>query len=209
MKAVGKTYENFPKINSLHAMGDEFKNIGVNTTISYVFSDVVLGFYSMTFRVLRAPLTVIGNSFGQVFFQKAAEMHGKGESIELLIKNTVKKLTIIALPIFLVILFFGPDLFAFVLGDNWRVSGEYTQYLTPWIFLNFVIAPVQQVAIIMNKQAKIFLLSIIGNVLIVGSILMGGFIFDDIKTGLLMLSLLQVFYYLYIYLWIKSLAKPK
>jgi len=207
MKTQAKRYDKFPKINSLHAMGDEFKNVGVNSVIIYAFSDVLLGYYSMTFRVLRAPLSVIGNSFAQVFYQKAAEMHSNNQSIVRLINGTVKKLALIALPIFLVILLFGPDLFEFVLGDKWREAGVYARYLTPWLFLNFVIAPIQQIAIILDKQAKIFMLSIVGNLIIFGSIFIGGYLFKDIKMGFLILSILQVFYYLYIYLWVSRIAK--
>jgi len=209
MYRLAKVYKKFPKINSLHALGDEFKNLGVNSVIIYAFNDVFLGFYSMTFRVLRAPLSVIGNSFAQVFFQRAAELYANNQNLVPLIKSTVKKLSLIALPIFLMILFFGPFLFGFVLGEKWRIAGEYAQYLTPWLYLNFTISPIQQVAIILNKQGQIFLLSIIGNLIIFGSILVGGVIFKDIKIGFLILSIFQVFYYLYIYLWIKSIAKKK
>jgi O-antigen/teichoic acid export membrane protein len=207
MKVQAKIFVKFPKINSLHAMGDELKNIGVNSTILFVFNDVILGFYSMTFRVLRAPLTVIGSSFGQVFYQRAAELHANNQDFRGLMKATVKKLAIIALPIFLVLLVFGPDLFAIVLGQKWRVAGVYTQYLTPWLFLNFVISPIQQVAIILNKQGQIFLFSLVGNALIFGSIFLGGVYFNDITKGFVLLSVLQVFYYLYLYLWLNSIAK--
>lgn len=206
MKTQAKVYEKFPKINSLHSLGDELKNFGVTSTLLYVFGDIVLGFYSMTFRILRAPLSVIGNSFAQVFYQKAAEMHANKQNYVHLVDNTVKKLALIALPIFITILFFGPFLFEFVLGEKWRVAGEYAQYLTPWLFLNFIISPVQQIGIIVNKQGVIFLFSLIGNAIIFGSIFIGGYVFKDIFIGFVILSSLQVFYYLWIYLWIKKQA---
>jgi O-antigen/teichoic acid export membrane protein len=207
MKTQAKVYEKFPKINSLHSLGDELKNFGVTSTLLYVFGDMVLGFYSMTFRILRAPLSVIGNSFAQVFYQKAAEMHANKQNYVPLVDKTVKKLALIALPIFLTILFFGPFLFEFVLGDKWRVAGEYAQYLTPWLFLNFIISPIQQIGIIVNKQGVIFLFSLLGNAIIFGSIFIGGYVFDNVFVGFIILSSLQVFYYLWVYLWIKSEAK--
>ncbi|MCG8578248.1 MAG: oligosaccharide flippase family protein [Flavobacteriales bacterium] len=207
MKEQAKVYDKFPKVNTFHALGDEMKNLGVTSTIIYAFSDVILGFYSMTFRVLRAPLSVIGNSFGQVFYQKAAEMHANKQNYVRLIDSTIKKLSLIALPIFLVIVFFGPPLFAWVLGEKWRVAGEYAQYLTPWLFASFVISPIQQVAVIVDKQFQIFLFSILGNVIIFGSILIGGFVFNNILGGFILLSALQTVYFLWIYLWIKRIAK--
>lgn len=207
MKRQAKIHDKFPKINALHALTDEFKNLGVNSTILYAFNESILGFYSMTFRVLRAPLTVIGNSFAQVFYQKAAEMHANKQPFVNLVNKTVKRLFIIALPIFTIILIFGPDLFALVLGEKWRTAGEYTQFLTPWLFLNFVISPIQQVAIILNRQGSIFLLALVGNAIIFLSILIGSLIFNDVKMGFLILSALQIFYYLYVYLWIRKIAQ--
>lgn len=207
MKRQAKIHDKFPKINALHALTDEFKNLGVNSTILYAFNESILGFYSMTFRVLRAPLTVIGNSFAQVFYQKAAEMHANKQPFVNLVNKTVKRLFIIALPIFAIILIFGPDLFALVLGEKWRTAGEYTQFLTPWLFLNFVISPIQQVAIILNRQGSIFLLALVGNAIIFLSILIGSLIFNDVKMGFLILSALQIFYYLYVYLWIRKIAQ--
>lgn len=206
IKIQAKIYEKFPKINSLHSLGDELSNVGVTSTLLYVFGDIVLGFYSMTFRIIRAPLSVIGNSFAQVFYQKAAEMHANKQDYSILVDKTIKKLALIAAPIFLTILLFGPFLFEFVLGEKWRIAGEYAQYLTPWLFLNFVIAPVQQIAVIVNKQGEIFLFSLLGNAIIFGSIFIGGFVFNDVFKGFMLLSALQVFYYLWIYLWIKKQA---
>lgn len=207
MREQAKIYKKFPRINTWHAFGDELKNMGVNSTLIYGFGEVILGFYGMTYRILRAPLAVIGNSFAQVFFQKAAEMHANGQNFVKLVDSTVKKLTLVAVPIFATILIFGPDLFDFVLGDKWRVAGVYAQYLTPWLFLSFVVAPVQQAGVILNKQGQLFMFSLLGNFLIFGSILIGAFLLEDILKGFLMLSILQIGYYIWVFLWIRSISK--
>lgn len=207
IKFLAKKYDKFPKINSLHALTDELKNSGVTFVISYLFNDVILGFYSMTFRVLRAPLSVIGNSFSQVFLQKAAEMHAHKQDFIPLIKKTVKKLSFIALPIFIPIILFGPQLFSFVLGEKWEIAGVYAQYLTPWLFLNFAISPVLQVALILDKQKEIFGFAIVGNIIIFLSIFIGGYFFEDILKGFMLLSFLQLFYYFFLYRWILKISE--
>jgi hypothetical protein len=63
------------------------------------------------------------------------------------------------------------------------------------------------VAVIVDKQFQIFLFSILGNVIIFGSILIGGFVFNNILGGFILLSALQTVYFLWIYLWIKRIAK--
>jgi O-antigen/teichoic acid export membrane protein len=207
MKEQAKIHDKFPKINSVHGVLDELKNIGVTSTILYAFNEAILGFYGMTVRVLRAPLSVIGNSFAQVFFQKAAEMHANEQNFIPLIKSTVKKMLLIGAPIFLVIILFGPPLFEFVLGEKWRVAGEYAQYLTPWLYLSFAIAPVLQVSVILNKQGQYFIISMIHNVIILGSILVGGIFFKDLTTGFLILSSLQILFYTYAYFWALKLTR--
>jgi O-antigen/teichoic acid export membrane protein len=207
MSSLAKKHDKFPKINSLHALTDELKNSGVTFVISYLFSDLILGFYSMTFRVLRAPLSVIGNSFSQVFLQKTAEMHANKQDFIPLIKKIVHKLSIIALPIFIPILFFGPQLFSFVLGDKWEIAGEYAQYLTPWLFLNFIFSPIFQVAVVMDRQKELFYLALVGNSMVFGSILFGGYFFEEIKISFTILSVLSVFYYAYCYWFILKASK--
>lgn len=207
MKRQAGIYKKFPRINTWHALGDEVKNVGVTSTILYAFGDLLLGFYSMTFRILRAPLAVIGNSFAQVFYQKAAEMHANEKNFVSLVDNTVKKLSFVAIPIFSVVLIFGPELFEFVLGEEWRVAGVYAQYLTPWLFFGFVIAPVMQTGVILHKQGQLFLFSLLGNVLIFGSILIGAYVLHDILMGFLLLSILLSAYFIWLFLWIRAIAK--
>ena len=206
IKTQLKRYEKFPKINMFHAMSDEFKNIGVNSTILYLFSDKTLGFFSMTTRILRGPLNVIGNSFGQVFFQKAAELNANEKSLEPLMKSTLKKMFFIALPIFGTVFLFGPVLFEFVLGEKWRVAGQFAQFLTPWLMLNFIIGPVLQVSVIFNKQEQYFVVSLIHNIVIIGSIFVGGYVFNDLLTGFIFLSCFQVVFYLLVLRWIFRLV---
>lgn len=207
MKKQAKIYDKFPKINSFHAMSDELKNIGVNSLIRYLFTDMILGFFSMTTRILRAPLAVIGNSFTQVFYQKAAEMHAHGQSFMPLVRSTIKKMVIIAVPIFLTILLFGPQLFEFVLGEKWRIAGVYAQYLTPWLFLNFAVSPILQVTIILNKQGQYFIISLVHNVIILGAIAIGGLVFKDLLDGFLLLSALQIVFYLWILRWLLKISR--
>ena len=207
MKRQAKVYDKFPKINSVHAMSDELKNVGVTTTITYFFSEAILGFYSMCMRVLRAPLTVIGNSFAQVFYQKAAELYANEKSFMSLFRSTTKKLMIIAAPIFIVIAFFGPDLFEFVLGGKWREAGVYSQYLTPWLFGHFIIYTIQQVAVILEKQLKLFFFSLAYNAIMLGSLIIGHYVFDDIVAGFILLSSLMSVYFVLLYLWLVRISK--
>ena len=207
IKEMARKHDKFPKINSIHALADQFKNSGVIYVISYIFGDIILGFYSMTLRILTTPLAVIGNSFGQVFLQKTANIYSNHGNFIPLIKKTVSKLSLIAAPIFILILLFGPQLFSFVLGEKWSVAGEYARYLTPWLFLHFVFSPIFQVAVVIQRQKELFYLALLGNAIVFGSILIGGLVFKEIKISFIFMSLLNIFYYVYCYWYILKVSK--
>lgn len=202
-----KRYQNFPKINSLHALGDMIQSSGVSFLISSFFGSAILGFYSHTLRMLKAPSSLIGNSTAQVFYQKASEAYSRGGDLQSLVRKTMLNLAVIALPIFIFIIFMGPGIFAFVFGEQWRIAGEYAQILSPWIFMNFVVSPVSQLPIIVNKQKEIFYISIIGNLLILFSILYGGYVVRDVKMGFYLLSFLQVVYLGGVILWMNKISR--
>jgi O-antigen/teichoic acid export membrane protein len=202
-----KNYDKFPKINALHALVDEVKNGGVALLIALFFTEIVLGLYSMTFRVLAMPISVVGSAFGQVFMQNAANQYADKQEILPLINNTIKKLSLIAIPVFLPIILVGPWLFQFVLGAEWRISGEFAQLLSPWLILTFILSPVLQTAIITGHQKDMFLKALIGNLIIFGSIFSGSFFFNNLKAGFILLSTLQILYYFWLYRWIIRLAQ--
>lgn len=209
MKDNGKVYQDFPKINSVHAFVDILQSSGVVFLMSSLFGSAVLGFYSFTLRILQAPLGLLGASVSQVFYQKASETYKNGGDLQALVKKTLLSLGVMALPIFLLLGFFAPELFGFVFGKQWREAGTYAQILAPWLFLNFIVSPISQVPIIVGEQKKNFLLAIIGNSVILCSIIYGGFVAHNIKTGFITLSTLISVYYVFVIAWLFKISKKE
>lgn len=207
LKKQGYLHRKFPQINMLHAASDELKTSGLSFIILYYFSDYTLGIYNQTYRLLRAPLGIIGTSFGHVFFQKAAELYANNIAIDNLVKKTVKTLFLIGLPVFTFIFFLSPWFFEFLLGNEWKEVGVYAQYITPWLFANFVISPVSQVALISNKHFEFWIINLVGSLLVFFSIMISGLFFEDIKTGFIMISISQVIFYFWVYNWTLKISK--
>lgn len=204
-----KVYQDFPKINSLHAFVDILQSSGVVLIISSLFGSAILGFYSFTLRILQAPLGLLGASVSQVFFQKASETYKNGGDLRALVRKTILSLCAIAFPIFLILGFFAPALFSFVFGKQWLEAGTYAQILVPWLFLNFIVSPVSQVPIIVGEQKRGFIFGLIGNSLILLSVIYGGFIANNIKTGFYVLSGTISVYYIFFILWLFMISKKK
>ncbi len=205
LKKVALLYKDFPIINMFHALSDELKTSGLSFVILYFFMDRSLGIYNQTYKLLRAPLGVIGSAFGHVFFQKAAEMNYNNLPIKALVFKTIKKLFWIALPIFSLIFAFSPWFFTFFLGEKWSDVGIYAQYMTPWLFVNFIFSPISQVGIIVGKQFQFWMINLISSILVFLSMIIAGLYIKDIKSGLLIISITQVIFSIYLYKWLNKI----
>jgi len=204
LKKVALQYKDFPRINMFHAVSDELKTSGLSFVILYFFMDRALGIYNQTYKLLRAPLGVIGSAFGNVFFQKAAEMNYNNLPIKELVFKTIKKLFWIALPIFSIIFILSPWFFSFFLGKKWSDVGIYAQYMTPWLFVNFIFSPVSQVGIIVGKQFQFWMINLFSSILVFLSMIIAGLFIKDIKSGLLIISVTQVMFSFYLYNWLSK-----
>ena len=56
------------------------------------YSKNILGSYDFSFKMLKLPLTILGTSIGQVYFQKIAFKKNNGESINEITFLTIKNL---------------------------------------------------------------------------------------------------------------------
>jgi O-antigen/teichoic acid export membrane protein len=150
---------------------------------------------------LALPAALIGSAVSQVFYQKASAIYNEKGDLKSLVKNTMFGLSLLAFPIFAVIFIWGDAIFAFVLSDLWRTSGEYAQILSIWMFMKFIVSPVSNIPMILNRQKKMFYLSLLGNSIVVLAIVIGG-VYQNILIGFYILVPSQIIYYFFFIRWI-------
>lgn len=194
MKKVAAKYSDFPRINSLQALVDVLQSTGVIFLISSLYGSLITGLYGFTIRILQAPSNLIGSSIASVFYKEVSEKVNRNEKIAKLVKKTMGTLALTALPVFAILMIWGGDLFAFVFGATWREAGVYAGILSPWLYFNFIVSPVSQLPLVLNRQKEVFLISLLGNGLILLSIILGAVVFKDIRSGFIMVSCSQVVY---------------
>ena len=194
-----KKYKDFPLVNSLHAFSDILRTSGAVMLISTFFGTAVLGFYALSLRVLQVPIGIVGSALGQVLYRKFSHLHNEEEALYPHVKKVMFRLLLIAIPAFTILFFIAPDLFSFVFGQEWRVAGEYSQILIPYLFMNFLLSPISQIPIILGKQKEIFYISLFGNVSYLGIIALFHSLSITYLLGLL--SLFMVLYYTYVFYW--------
>jgi len=202
-----KKHKDFPLVNSFHVFSDVAKTSISTILISSFFGSAILGFYALSLRVLQTPLGIIGSSFGQVLYQRFNEAKQNNQSLYPIAKSILIKLTIIALPIFSILYYIAPDLFGFIFGEKWRVAGVYTQILLPYLFMNFLLSPISQIPIILEKQKTFFYISLIGNIMMPSLIYMGYFYNYNMIVTLGLISLFFVLYSSLVLIWVLRLSR--
>lgn len=161
MRVLSREYRHFPLLNLPHVLVDLGVDLALASLILGRFGKEDFGFYSHAFAILKLPLGIIGQSFGQVFMNRCAEMVNKGQSIVSLVKKTTGILFLLSLVPFTILFFFGEPLFAFVFGEEWGVSGTYAAIMSPWLMMNFILSPVSGMPLVLGRQKEVFLIGLI------------------------------------------------
>ena len=200
-----KKYKDFPLVNSLHAFSDILRTSGSVMLISSFFGTAILGFYVLSLRALQVPIGIIGSALGQVLYKKFTTLHNEDKNLYPYAKSIVLKLLLIAIPSFGTLFFIAPELFAFVFGEKWRVAGEYSQLLIPYLFMNFLISPFSSMTIILGKQQQAFFISLIGNSVFLLDIWF--FSSHSIKVILETISATMFIYYLFVIFYYKKITR--
>jgi O-antigen/teichoic acid export membrane protein len=207
IKEIASRYKAMPKTNTIQALIDMYQLNGLVYLIPFFFSSTILGLYSFGMRILQAPVNLIGSAVAQVFYQKASEKYNNKETIYPLIKKTISKVALIALPIPIILFFAGEDIFAFVFSEKWRIAGLYAKILSPWIYFDFIRMTISQTPIILNKQKQLASISVFGSLIITLSILYAGIIEKDITIGFYLISVLFSLLNILIVYWICRISK--
>ena len=208
IKINARKYSNFLKINTPHAFINSLQDNGIVYIIIYFFSKVILGSYSFAFRILKAPVGLIGGAMSQVFYQKASKAYHDKKNIQPMILKMYKNLFLIGFPLFLILFLFTPDIFSFIFSEKWKTAGEIAQIIVPWIFLNFLASPVSSITIIMNKQKEAMFITFVDISFRIAALLIGGY-YNDYKLSFILMSITCSMLLIFALFWYYRIAKFK
>lgn len=148
---AARRYKQFPIYST---WGAAFNTVGTQAPfllLSASFGAASAGAYLLAHRVLTAPLGLIGKGIADVFFANAATAARNG-SLAPLVAAVHERLAQIAMPHALVLVLAGPELFAFVFGQEWRQAGVFAQWMAPWCYLILVTSPLSTLFSVLGRQ---------------------------------------------------------
>jgi len=163
-----KRYIKFPLISSI----SQFLNTAsIQLPVLFIssqYGNKAIGFYGLANSIINLPTTLIGNAVGDVFYGEAASV-GNQDPLRLkqLSIEILKKLMIIGLVPLIIIVLFGPYLFLFVFGVEWKEAGIYARIISFLAYARLIFIPVSRIYSIFERQKEAFLIDALRVILVI------------------------------------------
>ncbi len=146
LKQQMKKYQKFPKYGIIGGLCDAGATQMPVLMLTKFYSSTVTGMFSLTFRVLNMPTSIVSSAISQVLFQKVVEIsHNEPENLNKYIIKMFFFLFLVYLPAVPILFFWGDTLFAFVFGEEWGQAGIYAGYLVIAVAIRFAVSPLSAV----------------------------------------------------------------
>jgi lipopolysaccharide exporter len=141
IKVVAVLHKKFPLYSTWATVLSSLSNHLPIILFGKYFSIAVTGNYEMARKLIRGPMSMIGQSMFRVTSQRIGKMLDKEkEASKKLLSVMMSSANYIVIPIS-ILAFFLEDGIVFILGEQWAVAGVYAQIILPWMFVLFLSWP--------------------------------------------------------------------
>lgn len=158
---TAQEYRNFPCYNLPRSLVNNMGSNLPSLLLAPVFGLSELGFFGMAITLAFRPINMISSSIYQVLFQHFSENVNHSESISNIYRKYLTRAALVAIPGFSVLWFILPWLCELLLGEEWRISGEYIRWMLPWLLCSLMVAPICSLSDVFGEQKKGFLFEIL------------------------------------------------
>ena len=138
-KALALKYKSLLLYNAPSSLLDGLTSALPVLILTIYFSEEIVGIYALVIRLSMAPLGIISYAISQVNLKKVAYLSNNNKSVMLYLIKLTMFLCIIILPFFIIVQF-SPQLFVWLFGSDWELSGTFLQILFPAIALKFLVS---------------------------------------------------------------------
>ena len=172
LRELAARHRDFPLLNTPHAFAGALQDTLALALLTAWLGAPAAGAWALALRYLKAPASLVGGSLSQALYPRLTRAATLAEG-RALVRRNLLLLAALALPLMLVLLAFGPWLFAAVFGPDWRAAGELARALAPYVALHFIASPLSVVMMAWGAQAWGLKLALVAQVLFVGGLAVG------------------------------------
>jgi O-antigen/teichoic acid export membrane protein len=151
---AAKKYKTFPLVSSWASL---LNTIGRQITpilLTSLYGVETAGLFLIGQKMIGLPSTLVSRAVSQAYIAEASCLHRTASLRELKklflrISGNLFRWGLLPIGILAII---GPNVFEFIFGAKWVLAGEYVRYIAPMILLQFIVTPLSQTLIMMEKQ---------------------------------------------------------
>ncbi len=208
--SVAKKHRRQPLYSVPASFANSFAYSVINIFVNGLFGTAVLAHYSMSYRMLGIPLSLISGTTSKAYYEKAAREYNQTGKFNRTFIQTSSFLLAIAVPMILLLMLLAPWAFELFFGEGWGKSGEYVRYLAPMFGIRLVVSALTPTMIICNKQRNELIIQALFIVSTVIAYLIGRYT-DSMSVFMIAISVLfsVVYVMFYIYMYKLSLRRTK
>lgn len=178
MLNVAKKYSEFPKYRAPQGIIANINQSLPVIMLSVLFGPISAGYYTLCRTVLLFPVNLISKAINDVLFPDISYSYKSNDEIGGKLIKTTLLLCIIGFVPVLIMLLFGRELFCSIFGDNWGVSGDYSKWISIWLFFTLINRPCVAAIPVLRLEKFLLVNSIFNMVLCVVGFYVGEKLFQ-------------------------------
>lgn len=186
-----KKHYKFPRYQALTVFINSMSQNLPILLLGALYGPFAAGNYALVTKVLQVPIALVGSATRDVFYQKAANLNNNGKSFYDLYVSTTTYLIKIFLPILLLAILFGEQVFVFVFGEPWRQAAELIGVLIFWAAFAFVNPPSVATFSVLNLQSKQLLIEVFSVLLRILAIYLGFYFHSSYYSSIFYFSIVS------------------
>jgi lipopolysaccharide exporter len=190
-----KRYKNFPLLDTWGSLLNGISWQLPAIVLSVFFSSEVVGYYALSMMVIQLPMSLIGASIAQVFFQRASRASFDG-NIAPVVEGLFRILLVLGLFPMLMLSILGKDLFVMFFGSAWSEAGIYVQMISIWSIFWFISSPLSSLFAVLEELGFGLKLDIFIFCTRILSLCIGGW-FDNARISIALFAISGIFAYGY------------
>lgn len=144
-------YKQFPTVSLLPAFLNIFSSQMPNYLISNIHGAIFVGYYFFSLRLVVLPVSLIGSSINEIFYQKVIEKKNNGEPLQIFLRNNFIFLFSMGLIFLLFFYFLSDSLIPLFFGSLWTPSVIVCKILSISMFVKLVVSPLTMSFIALDK----------------------------------------------------------
>jgi O-antigen/teichoic acid export membrane protein len=209
LRQLALRHRDFPLLRTPQNLINAFSQSLPMLLLASYFGASASGQYAIAISVLGVPASLIGGSVMSVFYPRINAAIQNGENARaLIIKATIGMAVTGALP-FLLVIVAGPFLFEVVFGEKWHTAGVYAQWLSLWLFLQYINKPAVSAIPALQLQGGLLIYEIFSTGTKLLALWLGFTVFKSDVAAIALFSAFGVVAYVWLILWVIYRSKAQ